>query len=191
MKKIYLIHGWDGSPNGDWFPWATKSFNDKGYNVVTPDMPNTEHPEIEPWVNHLKSVITSIDENTYFIGHSIGCQTIMRYLESINTKVGGAIFVAGWFNLINLENEESEQIAKPWVETPIDTEKVKTNLGYSVVILGGNDPWIPTEETRRDFETKLKSEVIVLRDTGHITSDDGFGPFPQLIEIFENHLKHP
>jgi predicted alpha/beta hydrolase family esterase/very-short-patch-repair endonuclease len=186
MKTIYLIHGWDGSSKGDWLGWATEAFTNKGYKVITPDMPNTKHPKIDEWVNHLKSLVINPDQNTYFIGHSIGCQAIMRYLETIDNKVGGAIFVAGWFNLINLENKESEDIAKPWIETPINTDKVKHNLGHSVVILGDKDPWVPLEETKKAFETKLGSDVIVLSGVGHITSDDGFGPFPKLIEVFEN-----
>lgn len=38
------------------------------------------------------------DENTYFIGHSIGCQSIDRYLEILpsETKIGGVVYVAGW-----------------------------------------------------------------------------------------------
>ena len=64
-------------------------------------MPNTNSPKIEKWVGFLEKNIKSADTDTYFIGHSIGCQTILRYLERLpeSTKVGGVVFVAGWFNL--------------------------------------------------------------------------------------------
>lgn len=189
MKTIYLVHGWDGSTTADWLGWAIKTFSDKGYKVIAPDMPDTGNPKIEVWVDYLKSIVSSLDKDTYFIGHSIGCQAIMRFLETVDTKIGGAIFVAGWFNLINLEGPEAEEIAKPWIETFIDTERVKENLSYSVVILGDNDLWVPYEETKKDFETRLGAEVLTLEGAGHITSDDGFGPFPKLMETFESHLK--
>lgn len=188
-KRIIIVHGWDGSPTGDWVGWATEEFRKKGYEVITPEMPGADAPVIDKWVTYLRSVAGAVDENTYFIGHSIGCQTIMRFLETVDAKVGGAIFVAGWFDLRNLENEESEEIAKPWIETAIDCEKVKANLVKSVVILGDNDLWVPYEETKKDFETRLGSEIITLHGAGHITSDDGFGPFPQLVETFESHFK--
>lgn len=186
-KRIIIVHGWEGSPTGDWVGWATEAFQAKGYEVIAPEMPDTSHPIIEKWVNHLRSVVGAADKNTYFIGHSIGCQTAIRFIEILNTKVGGAIFVAGWFDLKNLESKEAEEIARPWIQTPIDYSKVKTNLAWSIVVLGDNDPWVPYEETKKDFETRLGSEVVTIHGVGHITSDDGFGPFPQLIQIFESH----
>ena len=188
-KRVIIVHGWEGSPTADWLGWATEAFQAKGYEVITPLMPDTNNPVIAKWVDHLKSVAGTVDEDTYFIGHSIGCQAIMRFLETADAKVGGAIFVAGWFNLKNLESKESEEIAKPWIQTSIDYAKVKMNLPRSIVILGDNDPWVPFEETKRDFETRLGSEVVTISGAEHITSDNDFGPFPQLVEIFESRFK--
>lgn len=187
-KRVIIVHGWEASPTSDWIGWATQVFREKGYEVVTPLMPDTEYPVIEKWVGHLKLVAGVVDENTYFIGHSIGCQTIMRFAQTIDTKAGGAIFVAGWFNLKNMESKEEEEIAEPWIQNPIDYAKVKTNLTKSVVVLGDDDPVVSYKETKRDFETRLGSEVVTLHGVGHISSDDGFGPFPKLIEIFESHF---
>ncbi|MHB8860541.1 MAG: RBBP9/YdeN family alpha/beta hydrolase [Minisyncoccota bacterium] len=184
-KRIIIVHGWDGSPTGDWIGWVTEGFQKKGYEVVIPEMPDTGAPVIKKWVAHLRSVVGAVDENTYFIGHSIGCQTIMRFLETVDAKIGGAIFVAGWFDLKNLEDEESEEIAKPWIETAIDYARVKANLAETVVILGDNDPFVPYEETKKAFEARLGAKVVTIHGAGHITSDDGFGPFPKIIDIFD------
>ena len=184
MKRIFIIHGWGFAPRNNFYPWLKSELEKLGYKVFAPDMPDTDTPVIEAWVNHLRDLVGTPDKNTYFIGHSIGCQTILRYLETISTPVGGAIFVAGWFNLTN-QDEEEKVIAKPWIETPIDYAKVKVNLTSSVAILSDNDPYVPYEETKRNFEIRLGSEVVTIPGAGHITSGDGFGPFPQLVEIFE------
>lgn len=187
-KRVIIVHGWEGSPTSDWIGWATEAFREKGYEVIAPEMPDTDSPVIEKWVEYLKSVAGAVDESTYFIGHSIGCQTVMRFLEIVGVKAGGAIFVAGWFDLTN-QSEEEVEIAKPWITTPIDYKKVKDNLTKSIVILSDNDPYVPYEETKKNFETRLGSEVVTVPGAGHITSDDGFGPFPQLVEIFESHFR--
>lgn len=62
-------------------------------------MPDTANPKIKKWVSELEKQVSELDENTYFVGHSIGCQTIMRYLENKETrKIGGILFVAPWLN---------------------------------------------------------------------------------------------
>ena len=125
MKRVYLIHGWGGSSNDDWFPWLKKELENRKIDVKVFDMPETDNPKIEQWVKYLEYKIDDIDENTYFIGHSIGCQTIMRYLEKLHRhkKIAGCIFVAPWFDLINL-NPDELSIAHPWINDKIDFSRV-------------------------------------------------------------------
>ncbi|MFA6095748.1 MAG: alpha/beta fold hydrolase [Candidatus Paceibacterota bacterium] len=188
-KRIVIVHGWDGGSDKDWMPWATEALRARGYDVVCPSFPHPENPTMEDWVPFLASRVGKPDRNTYLIGHSIGCQTIIRYLETIGAPVGGVIFVAGWFDLQNLEGPEAEDIARPWIERPIDLAKVRANLPKSVAILSDNDPFVPYDEARRDFAEKLGSEVVTMTSAGHVTSDDGHGPFPLLVETFEANFK--
>lgn len=89
MKKIYLIHCWDGTCNDGWYPWITKELKKWNVDVIAFNMPNTSSPTIKEWVDTLSTRVQALDKNTYFIGHSIGCQTIMRFLETKKiTKIG-------------------------------------------------------------------------------------------------------
>lgn len=82
MKKVYLVHCWDGTSNDGWYPWIEKQLNSDNLEVIKFDMPNTANPNIDEWVSTLNSKVEFLNKDTYFIGHSIGCQTIMRYLET-------------------------------------------------------------------------------------------------------------
>ena len=169
--------------NGDWRPWLKLELEKRGYEVFVPEMPEIDTPVIEKWVSHLANVVGIPDRDTYFIGHSIGCQATMRYLEQIteNIKIGGAIFVAGWFNLENLEDEEVKKIAKPWIETPINSEKIKIVLPKSTLIISDNDPYNSFEENKKRF-MEIGSNIIVLSGAGHITTEDGFTELPIVLE---------
>ena len=92
MKRVILIHGWGGFPDNHWFPWLKQELASRGFQVIVPEMPNNEEPEIEAWVAKLSEAIGEPDDDTYLIGHSIGCQTIMRFLEKIDKRIGGASF---------------------------------------------------------------------------------------------------
>ena len=131
-------------------------------------MSETDNPVIEEWLLRLAEVVGVPDKETYFVGGSIGCQAIMRYLETINTSVGGAVFVSGWFNLEDMEDETEERIAKSWIETPIDLQKVKSLLPKSTLIISDNDPYGAFEENKRGFG-KIGSKIVVLHSADHIT----------------------
>jgi predicted alpha/beta hydrolase family esterase len=177
MKRVVIVHRWSGGPDDDWRPWLKRELEKLGYEVVVPTMPDTEVPVIEKWVSHLKKVIGMPDPDTCFVGHSIGCQAIMRYLDSYqfrpSEKVGGAIFVAGWFDLKNLEDVEVAQIAKPWIEIPIDIKKIRSVLKKSTLIISDNDPFDCHEYNKEKFE-QLGSRIVTLHNAGHITKDSGF-----------------
>mgnify|MGYP001613421477 CR=1 FL=1 len=147
-------------------------------------MPETETPVIEKWVSRLAQVVGEPDADTYFIGHSMGCQAILRYLETLNQPVGGTIFVAGWSNLENLEDEETKLVAKPWIETPVNVTKVKQVLSRSTLFISDNDPYGAFEENKNKF-AKLGSKIVVIPGAGHFTTDDGYIKFPELLQEVE------
>ena len=192
MKRIFLIHQWSGNPNGDWMPWLKSQLEKLDYQVFTPEMPDTDVPIIDKWVNKLSEVIGTPDKDTYFVGHSIGCQTILRYLDSYRfkpqEKIGGAVFVAGWFNLKNLDDEETEKIAKPWIKTPINLNKIKTVLPKSTLIISDNDPFNYFEENKQKF-AQIVTKSVVMPNAGHISGDYGFDELPEVLYELINLLK--
>ena len=65
MKRIFGIHGWEGSPNYGWWPWFKKSLEEKGFEVSVPQMPNAAHPKMDEWLEHLKKIVGKPDENCF------------------------------------------------------------------------------------------------------------------------------
>jgi predicted alpha/beta hydrolase family esterase len=181
MKKVFIVHRWSGEPETDWYPWVKAELEKKGHEVIVPAMKGTDEPDIDTWVGHLANVVGEVDSDTYFIGHSIGCQTIMRFLESQEETAGGAVFVAGWFKLENLEDEETEAVAKPWMEIPIDFKRLKKVLPKSTLIISDNDPYGAFEFNKKRF-TELGSKILVLHKAGHITGYNGFSKLPEAIK---------
>ena len=186
MKRAIIVHGWDFNPSMNWYPWLKKELEERGYEVIVPEMPNTEEPKINSWISHLKKVIKNLDRDTLLIGHSIGCQTVMRYLEkeSFNDKLK-VIFIAGWFKLDNLEGSEVEKIAKPWLETPIDFNKVKSKISSLTVFLSDNEPYNYIDYNSKLFKEKLGAKTIILKNKGHFTEEDGIKHIPEILELIK------
>lgn len=171
MKRVYLIHGWGGNDSSEeWFGWLKQELRKRKIEVISFNMPNTNLPKIEEWTGYLKNNVKKIDEETYFIGHSIGCQTTLRFLEKLpeKTKVGGCIFVAGWFNLIEkgYESEGDKKIALPWIKTPINFEKIKKHTNNFLAIFSDDDPFVPISDSKL-FKEKLNAKVIIKKRQEH------------------------
>jgi len=190
MKRVFIIHGWDGSPDEPMLRWLRRQLEEKGFSVIAPEMPISDTPDIEVWIEKLKRAIKDPDEQTYFIGHSIGCQALLRYMEklSLRVKVGGVIFIAPWIHLKpeTFENEEVEEIAKPWLETPINFDRIKMRFKKMVCVFSDNDPFVPLSD-KDIFKEKLNAEIIVESKKGHFSPDDNVDELPialnKLIEI--------
>ena len=185
MKRVFIIHGWDGYPEESWFPWLKKELEERGFNVFVPQLPEADLPKIDKWVLELSKSVGVPDGETYFVGHSIGCQTIVRYLESLSAevKVGGVIFVAGFFKrLTNLEDDEDvRKTAKQWLETPIDFSKVGMHVLKSVAVFSDNDQFVPLDN-QDDFKNKLGSKIIIEHDKGHFNTKAGVIELPVVLE---------
>ena len=178
------MHGWDGYPEEGLFPWLKKELEARNFAVFVPQLPKPDEPKIHNWVPRLKEIVGIPDEQTYFVGHSMGCQTIVRYLASLPEKqsCGGAVFVAGFFKkLTNMENDEVRKIANEWLSVPLDFVAARKNIPKSVAIFSDNDPYVPLDNMD-DFKDKLESKVIVKATMGHFSGSKGIVELPEALE---------
>lgn len=45
-KRVFIIHGWSGSPEENWFPWLKKELENSGFEVHVPQIPDADNPEL-------------------------------------------------------------------------------------------------------------------------------------------------
>lgn len=185
MKRVIIVHGWASYPEDGWFPWLKSKLEAEGYQVDIPSMPTPLVPIIKNWVGHLQKTLGPVDQDTIFVGHSIGCQTILRYLETIDTPIRGAVFVAGFFKLEGLESIAEEKVAEAWIKTPIDLEKVKRIMGRSIAIFSDNDRFVPLEPNKKAFEEMLGSETVIEHGRKHFAGDQGITELPSALEAIK------
>jgi len=187
MKRVFIIHGWGGFPEEAWFPWLKQKLQEKGIEAFVPAMPDTEKPQIAKWVSFLSEQIAKPDQETYLVGHSIGVQTILRYLQTINQPIGGVLSVAGFYTLKDTTYQDASErdIAKPWLEMLIDNDLVKQNAGKITAIFSDDDPYIDLENVEF-FKQRLGAKTVVLSGKGHMGQSEGF---KEISEILNELLK--
>src|SRR3989344_3711471 len=190
QKRAFIIHGWDGYPEEARFPWLKEELEKNGFTVAVPAMPQPDEPTIETWVPKLAEVVGEPDERTYLVGHSMGCQTILRYLAGLEgKKIGGIVLVAGFFELRPLETEDEERILEPWIETQIDFAKVRAATGNITAIFSDNDPWVPLEKNIELFKKNIGEDITVIteHDKQHFSESSGITELPSAREAILAH----
>ncbi len=183
MKRVFIVHRWEGSPDSDWYPWLKQELLRRQLDVHMLEMPTPEAPQIDSWVSYLAAAIGKADTQTFLVGHSIGCQTILRYLEKIPdaVKIGGAVFVAGWIGLkpAAIEDEGAKRIIDPWLHRPIQWTMVKKHLPRLIAIASDNDPFVELDDQHL-FRQHLGAEIRIEHEHGHFTGDDGITALPSV-----------
>ena len=192
MNKIYIVHCWDGTKDDGWYPWLDKKISNDENKVFRFNMPDTTNPKIDSWISELDKQVEQLDEHTYFVGHSIGCQTILRYLENKkNKQIGGILFVAPWLDLLPeaVSDEESYKTAQPWLNSPIDFEKIRNLTDNITCIFSDNDYFVSLEQEKK-FRELLNAKTIIVNSKGHISAEDGVNElediYNSLLDIISN-----
>lgn len=188
MKRVVIVHGWYGNPEEGWFPWLKKELEKREHDVYIPSMPNPHEPEINSWVEKLSEVIHTPADDLILVGHSIGCQTILRYLATLSplVKIAGVVMVAPWVILTNI-NDEEKRIAVPWLDIdtippyPVISKHVSKDNFYC--IFSDNDKYVPLEDNSEFFQNRYGSKVLVEKNKGHMGGDDKILELPIVLSV--------
>ncbi len=170
--KVVIIHGYGGEPMHGWRPWLKQELEARGFEVSVPAMPSPNEPRVEEWVAAIDR--EAAGEECVFVGHSLGCIAILRYLEK--EKAAGAVLVAGFAEKLGDDFKAIEN----FVDKPLAFGKVKGNCGGIVAIFSDNDPYVPLTQEKL-FREKLGAKTMVLHACGHFSSSEGTTELPEAL----------
>jgi len=181
-KRVFIIHGWEGNPSLHWIPWLKSELEKKGFQVVVPQMPNTMNPDFHSWVGYLHQVVKNPSENVFLVGHSLGCITILRFIESLkgSSKIGRAVLVAGFGHDLDYEDYKGE--LSSFFAIPIKWENIRKHCNKFIAIHSKDDPYVNFDNSKL-FKEKLNAQTLVHGKRGHYNAKDGVTEFPELLKL--------
>lgn len=175
-KRVFVIHGWGGYPDEGWRPWLKKELEKRRFDVFTPVMPKTNFPICEEWVDYLQQLVGKSRLNDIFIGHSLGCITIFRFLEKFarKEKVAGAVLVAGFTDDLGIKELSN------FFKEKINFKKIKKCCQKFIAIHSDNDPYVSLKYGEI-FEQKLGAKLIIEHQMKHFSGDDNIFELPSAL----------
>jgi hypothetical protein len=186
MKKVYAVHGFNSSPERNWFPWLEKELEKLNIETHILSMPTPRYPIKEEWIESLKNNIGVPTEEVFLIGHSLGSSTILRYLETLtkDEKIGGVVLVSGAVNYVMGPGDRYDLLNK-FLEYPFNFDHIKNVCKNFIVIHGIDDPIVPFSNAE-ELSNKLSCELITIPKGGHLNDKIGY---TELSEVLESLLK--
>jgi len=178
MQRAFIIHGWEGNPDEGWMPWLRAELEKQGWKVESPLMPHRFRPKLNEWLETLSQLVGQPDEQTYFVGHSLGCYTILKYLENLpdETKVGGVVMVAGFAG--NLKR--SFPILDEYYASGLDWAKVRAHCHNFTAIFSTRDDYVHVQSAA-EFERELGAKIIENNEWKHFSGIEGITELPEVL----------
>ncbi len=171
--KVFLIHGFEGSPNGGWRPYVMSELQKQDIYTCALPMPNPEAPELDAWLTEIDRVVKRCpDDDVYLIGHSLGGTAILRYLEAKEREnIRGIILVS------TPCSPTANKTIDGFLSRPFDWAHLQALAIPCVVIHGDNDPLVPLADARH-ITDKLNAELHIIPDGKHLNGSAGFTALP-------------
>jgi predicted alpha/beta hydrolase family esterase len=178
-KRVFMIHGYGGKPEEGWRPWLKKKLEEQGMEVCIPAMPDADHPRMDAWVKAIHQAVGAPDADCTFVGHSLGCITILRYLESLSfeLRVGRVIFIAGFYEDLGPRYSELQS----FINTPVDWASVLSHCSDFHVIHSDDDTSVPIT-FGKDLAEKLGVPLELHHGYKHFGLDDKITELPIVLE---------
>lgn len=168
-----IIPGLHNSDADHWQTHLEKSAPEKFFRV---EQESWDQPVCEIWIDALEAQLSGFNKSELvLIGHSIGCITIVKWIEKYAHEIRGALLVAP-------SDSESENYPK-YIKgfTPIP----KIKLPFKTIVVGSTNDHVTSLERTREFAVDWGSEFILIENAGHIEGKSGFGRW----ELAEELLK--
>jgi len=169
MKKVFIVHGFGGTPNGGWLSWLMKEFASRGIYACSLPMPNPKTPVVSEWVSMIDKCIGEPNEETFILGHSLGVPGVLHYLNSLGDgkKIGGAVLVSGLIEPLQPNDPESiYRKIDSFVVPKIDLNQSRNKAKKFIVIHSTDDPAVPFEHSGKIIKG-LDCDLIKVEKGGH------------------------
>lgn len=184
MRQIFVLHGYSASIDDHWFLDLKHQIEDEHTTVTLIPFPDSENPDVDAWQKVLDQQIPKVDENTYFVAHSLGVITLLHFLQRHDYQnIGGMILVSGFSGLISDSSVLNSYITK----SKVDTNYFK-GIKKKLVYLSDNDDLVPPKLTI-ELAKEIDAPYITVPNGGHFLGREGYTKFPQVVNSLKEMLE--
>lgn len=186
MKRAVLLHGTDGKPDDQWFPWLKTQLEASGYEVFSPLLPHNHTPNRNLYESYLKKSGWDFSDNI-IVGHSSGATTALNLLLSDWFPRVKATVLVGTFLNEKLTKEADWFEEGQFKDLFLDDYRpklLKNKSQHFYFVHGDNDPYCDIEDARK-LCGDLDGEFIEIKDGQHLSNSSEITELPDLLAALQ------
>jgi len=182
VQRVVIVHGYESSPDANWFPWLQAALEAEGAAVTVVALPDPDNPDRASWEDAVGVALGTPDASTVVVAHSLGVVTALRVLAALPEpwELGGLVLVAGF-----TEPLEALPQLDGFLAADVDIERVAAGIAERTVIRSESDPFVPPAASD-DLAGRLHARLQVYPGAGHFMAEDGVTRFPALLDVIQS-----
>ncbi|MFM9445466.1 RBBP9/YdeN family alpha/beta hydrolase [Streptomyces acidiscabies] len=235
-SSFLILHGWQNHrPEGHWQHWLAARLTDLGHEVVYPQLPDPDNPELDVWLAEFERHLTAPARDSLRPGHqptppydltapghqptpnrdltppghqpapaddlTPAPRDLTEPTPAPTTPTRPRIVIAHslatvtWLHALARNLPGLDAVARTLLVSPVTVVTDYPEIaGFALppltgltppsptrIVAGDDDPYCP-EGAQAAYGDPLGVTAEVLPGAGHLTPDDGYGPWPSVLE---------
>jgi len=177
-RSILILHGWQGSGPDHWQTWLAERLRRAGEDVRYPALPDCDTPCPDQWGAALRDELAAMTGGErVVICHSLACVLWVREARGLppELRADRCLLVAP-----PCPSAGIEELVR-FYPTGADRDAISNAAATTRLVCSDADPYC-RDGAQIHWGMPLGLEADVLVGAGHVNSDAGFGPWPEVEE---------
>lgn len=178
MSSFLILHGLaNHRPPAHWQFWLAARLVAEGHFVLYPGLPDPDAPSLVAWQDDLYRHLGMMGGGDHtVICHSLACLLWFHSAVSITEELRPD-------RLLLVSPPDSDQVPDSGADfrlRDLDSEAVRSSVGVELRIVASDADPYNVRGAQASYGDRLAVDVEVVSGAGHITPDDGYGPWPEV-----------
>jgi predicted alpha/beta hydrolase family esterase len=178
QRTFLLLHGLENHrPPEHWQHWLSLQLDADGEVVLYPQLPEPDEPVLDDWKAALDRLLEeSAGTERVVLCHSLSCLLWLRHAPALGPGAAARLLLVSPPDPLSIPANGSD-----FAHGQFDFAAARASCSSPVRIVSReDDPYNPHGPAL--FAGQLEAEVDLIPGPGHINPDDGYGPWPRVLE---------
>jgi uncharacterized protein len=180
-RRYLVLHGLaNHRPPAHWEWWLADQLRGRGEQVLYPQMPNADAPQLDEWLELLVAEWAQMgDGERIVVAHSMGC--VLWYEASTRAALDP---VADRVLLVSPPGPSfirtpivASFFSGPWNAAPLHA----SSRSRIRLVSSDDDQYCADGPASAVYGEPLDLDAETIIGAGHLTIDDGYGPWPRVL----------